>query len=327
MWRTALSVSAALAYLAFTTPSRADNAPLLVLEAKIPLGPVSGRIDHMAIDLARQRLFVAELGNDSLGVVDLAAGKLLQTVTGLNEPQGVGYEKSSDTIYVANARDGSVRLLAGATLSPAGRLDLGSDADNIRIDAGGEVVIGHSDGTLTVIEAASRKRLTDIALAAHPEGFQLGSRQIFVNTPDARAIAVIDRATQKQTGTWHVPNARSNFPMALDRDGSRVLVVFRSPPLLVTLDAADGRVISRVPVCGDADDLFADVKRQLIYVSCGEGVIDIFTADDTTVRRGRVATASGARTSLLVPELDRLYLAVRASGGEPAAIWVLRPLP
>jgi hypothetical protein len=35
----------------------------------------------------------------------------------------------------------------------------------------------------------------------------------------------------------------------------------------------------------------------------------------------------GARTSLFVPELDRLYVAVRASGAEPAAIWVFKPTP
>lgn len=327
MWRTALSVSAALACITLTAPSRADDAAPLMLEAKISLGAVSGRIDHMAVDLARQRLFVAELGNDSLGVVDLAGGKLLRTITGLNEPQGVGYELTTDTVYVANASDGSVRLFTGESLSSSARLDLGSDADNVRIDASGQVVIGHSDGALAVIDAASRKKLADIGLPAHPEGFQLGTRQIFVNTPDARAIAVIDRATQKQIGTWHVPNARGNFPMALDRDGNRVIVIFRNPPLLVVFGALDGRIISRVPVCSDADDVFADAKRQQIYVSCGEGLIDVFAADDATTRRGRIATASGARTSLFVPERDRLYLAVRASGGEPAAIWVFRPLP
>jgi YVTN family beta-propeller protein len=82
----------------------AEMAPLQ-LEAKIPLGNVHGRTDHMAVDLKRQRLFVAELGNDSVGVVDLANRKLLQTIAGLKEPQGVGYEPSTDTLYVANARD------------------------------------------------------------------------------------------------------------------------------------------------------------------------------------------------------------------------------
>src|SRR5689334_13089989 len=77
----------------------ADKGPLQ-LEAKILLGDVRGRIDHMAVDLKRQRLFVAELGNDSVGVVDLANHTLVRTIRELNEPQGVGYEQSTDTLFV-----------------------------------------------------------------------------------------------------------------------------------------------------------------------------------------------------------------------------------
>src|SRR5215468_10990841 len=79
----------ALALAAACIPARA--AEPLQLEAKIPLGKVEGRIDHMAIDLARRRLFVAELGNDSVGVVDLDARKVVQRVSRLRTPQGVGY--------------------------------------------------------------------------------------------------------------------------------------------------------------------------------------------------------------------------------------------
>ena len=81
---------------------------LLQLETKIPLGDVRGRIDHMAVDLKRQRLFVAELGNNSVGIVDLANRKLISRIPGLKEPQGVGYEPTTDRLYVANAGDGSV---------------------------------------------------------------------------------------------------------------------------------------------------------------------------------------------------------------------------
>jgi DNA-binding beta-propeller fold protein YncE len=87
----------------------AETTPLQ-LEAKIPLGDVRGRIDHMAVDLKRKRLFIAELGNDSVGIADLTNGKLIQTIAGLKEPQGVGYEPSTDTLFIANACDGSVRL-------------------------------------------------------------------------------------------------------------------------------------------------------------------------------------------------------------------------
>jgi len=38
-------------------------------------------------------------------------------------------------------------------------------------------------------------------------------------------------------------------------------------------------------------------------------------------------TAAGARTALFVPEPDRLFLAVPARAGTPAAIWVYHPTP
>src|SRR3954449_4539478 len=76
----------------------------LELEAKIPLGSVSGRIDHLAIDLKRQWLSVAELGNDSVGVIDVANWKLVSTMRGFQEPQGIGYEPLTDTLYIVRMR-------------------------------------------------------------------------------------------------------------------------------------------------------------------------------------------------------------------------------
>src|SRR5438270_10573317 len=104
----------------------ADPEPL-VLTTKIPLGNVSGRIDHFAADVGRRRLFVAELGNNSVGVIVLRTQTVIRTISGLKEPQGVGYVPSADSLYVANAGDGSVRLFQGADLSPSGRIDLGDD--------------------------------------------------------------------------------------------------------------------------------------------------------------------------------------------------------
>src|SRR4030088_858832 len=149
------TMSAALVSLTMLTgsvmPARsADPAPLQ-LETKILLGNVRGRIDHMAVDLKRQRLFVAELGNDSVGIVDLQNRKLIHRIAGLKEPQGVGYEPSSDTLYVANARDGSVQLFEGSDYKTTGRIELGSDADNVRVDAAaGRVFVGYGSGGLAV---------------------------------------------------------------------------------------------------------------------------------------------------------------------------------
>jgi YVTN family beta-propeller protein len=305
--------------------------PPLELETKIPLGDIKGRIDHFAIDLERQRLFVAELGNDSVGVIDLKTRKVMRTIAGLNAPQGLGYVRSTDTLYVANAGDGSVRLFKGADLVADGRIDLGDDADNIRLDArSGRVYVGCGDGALAAVDPATRAKIADIPLKGHPESFQIdpAGRRIFANVPDAKQIAVIDIASAKQAAAWPTGEARANFPMTFDGAAARVIVAIRETPRLMAYDTRDGHVVADLGLCGDSDDLFVDAKRQRLYAACGEGVVEVFEQRGSGyVPAGRVPTATGARTALLVPEMDRLFVAVRAVGGEPAAIWVFRPTP
>src|SRR5215471_8885304 len=157
-------------------PGLAQNAtsPLFELEGKIPLGPVSGRIDHLAVDLTRKLLFVAELGSDSIGVVDIAKGAVLSTIRGFKEPQGIGVEPSTDSVYVANAGDGSVRVLRPDDFAVLGRIELGDDADNIRIDrAQKRIIVGYGKGGLAILEPGSRRKIGDVKLMAHPESFQL----------------------------------------------------------------------------------------------------------------------------------------------------------
>jgi DNA-binding beta-propeller fold protein YncE len=312
-----------------TVTAQTTGAPL-VLDTKIPLGEVSGRIDHLSIDIKRQRLFVAELGNNTLGVVDLAAGKVLRRIAGLREPQGVAYVPFADSVYVANAGDGSVHVLRGDDLAPIGRIELGSDADNVRVDAPrNRVLVGYGKGALAVIDPATRTKTADIRLKGHPEGFQIDEAgiRVFVNVPDAREIEVVDLAT-KANRSLPTQGAGSNFPMAIDGEADRVLVVFRSPPTLMALSSQDGHVGAKVEICGDADDVFVDAKRQRVYVSCGEGSVDVLEQAEAGYRRlARVPTMSGARTSLFVPELDRLFVAVRATSKAPAAIWVFRSVP
>jgi DNA-binding beta-propeller fold protein YncE len=324
-----LLVAAAL-MLRIPAVAQTPGAPL-ELEGKIPLGSISGRIDHLAIDLKRQRLFVAELGNDSIGVVDLGANRVQSTMLGMKEPQGIAYEPSTDMVYVANAGDGSVRLLWAEDLTSKGRIDLGEDADNVRVDAPrNRVLVGYGKGALAVIDPKSRRKIADIRVKAHPESFQIDDNgtRAFVNVPDAREIEVADLAKGEVIGTMPTQGHRSNFPMALDRGANRVLSVFRSAPRLLVLSATDNAVVADVDTCGDADDVFVDAKRHRVYVSCGAGVVDVFEERGGNYQRiGQIGTAPGARTSLFVPEMDRLFVAVRTAGGEAAAIWVFRPTP
>lgn len=314
-----------------TFPALAGDAPALVLQAKIPLGNISGRIDHLAYDAARQRLYVAELGNDSVGIVDLNSRRLIRTVTGFDEPQGVAYEPSTDTVYVANGGNGSLQLFRGADFVPVDKIALGADADNVRLDpATHRVYVGYGGGAIAVIDPISRQRIADIPLKGHPESFQLepSGPRIFVNVPDAGLIQVASRETARSIASWSTAGLRANYPMAIDTPNHRLLAAFRQPARLEGFDMTSGSRLGGIAACSDADDVFVDPKRDRVYIVCGEGSVDTYeSAGKAFTRIDEFEISRGSRTGLYLPDVDRLVIAIRASGKEPAAIWVLRPTP
>jgi len=301
------------------------QAPVLVADGVIALPDTNGRIDHMAVDLRHNHLFVAELGNGTMDVLDLSAHAVIHRVTGLKEPQGIVYEPHSDLVAVASGGDGALHLYAASDLAPRGMVALGDDADNVRLDTrNGHIVVGFGDGALAVVDPVRKVVLGQIKLPGHPESFRLAGSNVFINVPDARQIVLADLDALKILEVWKQEALHSNFPLMLD-DRGHVAVVFRAPARLVLFDSASGKQVETAETCGDSDDLFFDGKRERFYVSCGQGVVDVF-ATDGLARLARVSTRSGGRTSLFVPELDRLFVAERAGiFGAPAQIAVLKP--
>lgn len=325
----ALLIAALGCLVGCTARSAPPQGPGLVLERTIPLAGVAGRIDHLAYDPKRGRVFLAELGNGSVEGIDLATGRSVGRIGGLKEPQGLAFLPARDELAVASGGDGSVRFYRAADLAPTGALQIGADADNLRVDpASGRLVVGYGAGALAVIDPATRRVIATSPLPAHPEGFQLDGERAYVNLPDAGQTAVVHLATGRTLARWPNPRLKWNFPLAIDPAAGVAAVAYRFPARLVIWTAASGGVRQSRGACGDADDLFFDRPRARIYVICGQGVADVFTATaEGYGRTARVPTRRGARTGLFVPGLDRLFVAARAGPGAPAALLVYRPEP
>ena len=312
----------------FETASPASGGKTLRLIQSIPLQGVEGRIDHLSIDLKDQRLFIAALGNNTVEIVDLIAqGKVTHSISGLSEPQGIVFVPEFNKIFVADGGDGACEIFDSNTLRLVDRLDLSSDADNVRYDDYSKIIyVGHGNGGLSLIDASTDKVLSDIQLNGHPESFQLessGSR-IFVNIPSAHQIAEVDRLQKKVVAKWTVSGAAANYPMALDENQHRLFVGFRSPANLNVYDTETGKIVTTLDTVGDVDDIFYDAAHKMIFVIGGEGYIDIFSQRDADNYElmTRIPTVSGARTGLWVPELNRLYAAVPQRGTQEAEIQV-----
>ncbi|HEX5422110.1 MAG TPA: YncE family protein [Candidatus Acidoferrales bacterium] len=301
-----------------------QNEPLRLLQT-VSLPNVHGRIDHFDVDLMGQRLFMSALGNNTLEVFDLRSNRVIHTIRGLGEPQGVTYVPKSKHIFVANGDDGTCRMFDGSTYKLLKTVRLSSDADDTRYDsATNQVFIGYGDGAdagLAILDGTTGNLVGTIKLPDHPESFQLddAAQKIYVNVPSANNIVdVLDRRTREIVGTWTLGGARDNFPMALDEPNHRLFIICRNPAEVLILDTDSGRIIARVPSVSHADDAWYDSAKKRAYVSGGGGFITVVQQQvpDHYREVAQFRTAEGARTSCLVPQLNRLYLGVwRQRGG------------
>jgi DNA-binding beta-propeller fold protein YncE len=308
------------------TPSA--QSPLIQV-GSIDLPRVEGRIDHLAFDAANQRLYVAALGNNTVEVIDLRAAAHIRSLPGFHEPQGIAVAGDTKLVAIANGQGEGVDLISGDDFRFGAMVRLGDDSDNVRYDASTErLYVGYGSGALAAVNPADAKVLGQVRLAGDPESFQVersGSR-IFVNVPTANQIAVIDRTGMKVVATW-VPTAKANFPMALDESNHRLFLGCRRPAKGLVYDTASGQEIGSFDIVGDTDDLFYDAMRKRLYISGGDGFIDVVEATETNrfTRQAHVPTGAGARTSLFVPDLNRLYLAVPHRDRQKAEIRIYEP--
>src|SRR5436190_8477963 len=295
------------------------------LKQTIPLPGVEGRIDHFALDPSGERLFVCALGNNSVEVLELRKGERIHSITGLGAPQGIAYIPELDRLFVANDKGGIFKIYDAKSFQPVGELNFKDDADNVRYDEGAKrIYVGFGSGGIAIVNAVDGKQLGSITLAAHPEAFELekNGKRIFVNVPNSRHVAVIDREKGEVVTTWKTDLAFGNFPMALDEANHRLFVGCRLPSKLVVLNTESGEVAAKIDISGDSDDLFYDSKRHRIYAICGAGKVDIIEQTDpnTYAASAKVNTADGARTGLFVSEGETLFVAVPHRGSQKAEV-------
>jgi DNA-binding beta-propeller fold protein YncE len=307
--------------------SSTSSGSFLTLSRTVPLPSTVGRIDHMAVDLSRGLLFVACYANDTVGIVDLKSGHVLRSIGGLSNPQGVAWVPDAGKLFVSNAGDGTVAIFDGNSFAQVGRVSLAGDADNLRFDAGTKLLyVGFGSGGIAAINTTTGSVVSTRALPAHPESFQIEAhgRVAYANVPPSNLVVAFDKVSGSSISNRSMTG--SNFPMAIDEAGGRLFVGTRNPPELRVLDTSTAslRSVANLTIAGDPDDIFYDAARGAVYVSCGQGSLEVFKQIDAN-HYGllqTVATGAGARTSLLVPELGSIYVAVPAGSGQPAEILV-----
>ncbi len=303
--------------------------PLAMMQRSV-LPNVTGRIDHMAADPQTGRLFVAAIRNGSLEVLDIQANMVVQSITGLAEPQGVVYVPELRRLVVSCGGDGACRVYqadGAGVLAESARVQFSGEADNLRYDGAAKRVYVAHGRAIGSFDPKTGEKGPDAALDGQPEAFELDpkARRIYVNIAAAGHVAVIDRDKDAVTATWILDGAKSNFPMALDAERARLFVACRQPAKLLVLDTASGKTIATLDCPPDADDIWYDgATRRILITGGGGGKIASIKQEsaDAYTPEFTMTTAAGARTSLLIPEQRRFIVAAPKLEDDPAFIFI-----
>ena len=321
-----------------------DQPQPLKLVQKIPLPrSFEGRIDHQSVDVKGNRYFMSGLGNGTVEVIDLAAGKVLHSIPGFTMAQAALYVPETNLIFVADGESNFLNIYDGSTYELVRSMTSLENADNLRYlpanprygGGGGTVMLGYGEGATSALRImnAAGKPLSEILLEAHPESFQVdttpGSFRVFVNINELGYIAVADTNHRRVMEKWQVPGFKALFPMAFDEKDQRLFIASRNPPALVVLDSKTGKVVTSVEAPDGSDDLWYDAARKRIYMSAVEGVVGVFEQRDADhyALVAKVPSVPGSATSFFSPALNRLFVPAPPYQGQPAQVLVYEVQP
>ena len=311
--------------------AHAQATSLLTLQRTIPLPAGTGKFDHFAVDLAANRLFIAATTDHSVEIMELTAGRVTGSLTGVGKPHGLAWIPATGRLYAADGTQGDLKIFAGSPLNQAQSVKLSDDADDMVYDPKSKLLyVGHggSDAAnparVAVIDTASQTLLANLPVAAHPEALEIDNAndRIFVNVAEAAEVVVIDGTSHTQTATWKLTRAKDNVPLAYDQENQVLFVACRMPARLLVLDGKSGVELADLPSDAGADDLFYDPVTHRVYLIAGSGAVDVYEIDaERTVRAlGIIHTSPGAKTGLLVPSQHALFVGAPATDGKQAQI-------
>jgi DNA-binding beta-propeller fold protein YncE len=319
--------------LVITTVAQAAAPLRLVMKFTMP-SSVKGRFDHLAADVAGNRLLLtAETAHEVL-VFNLHTGKYLRAITGIEIPHAVFFRDDLNRIYITDGGAGELRIYNGKTYQQIGTAKLKVDADSIRYDPATRdlyIVNGGGDAhesfsMVSVVNTTTDKKVADIKIDGETlEAMALAhsSPLLYINNPSKNLVDVVNRRTQKVVRTWPVTLGKRNVAMAFDPATHRLFVACRSG-VIVVIDSETGKELQTLPIGTGVDDLIFDPASKRIYAACGSGVISVYheAGPNRYNHLGDVAAARGSKNEVLAPRLHRLFTTIPPHEDSPGEVYV-----
>jgi DNA-binding beta-propeller fold protein YncE len=317
-----------------------DHAPLK-LAATIPLpGLHDGDFDHFTPDVDGHRLFLTGEENEKVLVIDTNTNQLIHTIEDVKAPHAILFRRDLTKLFIVAGDASAVQVYDSDSYKLLGEIKVSIDADSIAYDPATHYLYVVNGGReahtpyslISVIDTDKSKKLRDIKIGTnHVEAIVLekSGPRMFLNLTGKSVVGVLDRNKSEVSATWPLPAGdKLNVAMAFDEPDHRVFVTTRNPGKLIVLNSDSGKVITSLPAVGMVDDMSYDPQHKRLYLA-GDGALDVFEQKDSDqyALLAKVPGAFRAKTGILVPELNRYYLAVPHHENKDAEVRVYEIQP
>jgi YVTN family beta-propeller protein len=331
----------------FAIKAQAQVPGPLKLIQTIPLpGLKDGDFDHFQLDVPGQRLFLAAEENSAVEVIDLRTNKVIHKITGLKAPHSLAYNPDSKKLFVVDeGAPNQVEIYDGTSFALLGTIPMDAHPDASIYDPVSKLYYVGNGGRqakedfclLSIIDTTSGKKVGDIKIEGADRveamAIEKSGPRMFVNLYNKAAVAVIDREKRAVIATWSIAQeGRNNGSMAFDEADHRLFVHARDPGKVVVIDSNSGKIvttISTVPDTTMVDDIAFDANSKRLYVT-GVPFLEVFKKVEDTDRYdllGLIPSGFHSVTAILVPSLNRYYLAVNHHGNTDAVVQVYEVVP
>jgi DNA-binding beta-propeller fold protein YncE len=315
-------LSLALAALAATltpTLSAQTTGPYKVLSTT-KLGG-DGGWDYLAADASTRQLFIARSGpSGNLRVYNL------DTLVPIGEvPTGTAHGAAiDDTTHHGFATSNPVTMFDTQTLKVIKTIDTGGHPDGYLADPASHrvYILSHAEPNVVALDAATGNILGTLNLEGEPEQSVLDNHgHLFIDVEDKDRIAVVDAASLKLTGNYDISSVSGGCAgLAIDPAHGILFAACRDKNNMVILNAADGHILTTLPIGVGCDGATFNPATQEVYSTQGDGTLTIIkesSPTDFTVEQ-TVTTKRGARTITFDPATGHIFTATADFGPAPA---------
>jgi DNA-binding beta-propeller fold protein YncE len=303
-----------------------ENPPLKLI-ATTPMPDFTGDFDHFGVDLKGKRLFLAAEEHQSVEVFELQTGKRITSIANFEQPHVMVYLPGSNTLVVTDGdKGGQLALVSGKDYSILKTIKLPPGVDHgafnpvknhYYVETGPEAA-GADTHLLQVVDLNGFKVIGKVVLPGKSnEGMVIdhAGKKLYVNLTGTDEVGVIDLDAGQLIARWPLPDAHVAHAIALDEQDHRLFTVTRKPAKLIVFDMETGKVVSDMHCVDVNSDAWYDAARKRIYVT-GSDTASVFAQRDADHYEhvAEVPTAYRAKSSIFVPQLNRLYIAFSSKG-------------